>query len=430
MSPDPADRNRLRRLGSASVAIPIAIVGVALVVAVLTVVVYRDLIEDFNLEIDAPPCMGALTGFDAATGDRTWRRPLGSDTEFIAEVADAVVALDDGGSLHGVDGRTGAVAWTVPAVGSDAITAVGDGMLFALEPGANGSLTAIELAGGTSRWSVPIAIESTSFLTELAAGPGTVLVADTASATGGTSVTAFDASTGAVRWTGSPSTPFVGLQVPNADVILATGWGAGAGVGSVLALDAASGVPRWTLPAVLEEGEKSAFALSPGAVAGSTVGIARTVHTGDGDAPDAVGGRDGTLFVDVATGTPRWETSSTNVGGDNRASFAFDPEIAGGTLFERGAGGMLVARDPLTGSVRWQHRAPFGYVLTAGDTVFLADTILQSYDATTGEQRWSTRVGRHRDGAPVALVDDVVVVAEDNEGPCTTDDGRFIPDDN
>jgi hypothetical protein len=143
--------------------------------------------------------------------------------------------------------------------------------------------------------------------------------------------------------------------------------------------------------------------LDPPIVAGPVVGL-QILDPPTGSAPTT-----STVFIDAATGQERWRTASGAL-----SSFSFDPEVAGGTLFENGEGGRLRARDPLTGAVRLEIEMMSGPMLAVGAGVFVADdNVVVAVESSTGAPRWSRDLGRDRDGTPLGVVGGVVVVAGD-----------------
>ena len=108
-----------------------------------------------------------------------------------------------------------------------------------------------------------------------------------------------------------------------------------------------------------------------------------------------------TVFLDALTGEERWRTASGAL-----SSFSFDRET--NTLYEYGEERQLVARDPVTGTPRWQAATRFGRLLAAGTSVFAADENVRAFDATTGTVRWRKPTGSH--ACPVGVSNDIVTV--------------------
>jgi outer membrane protein assembly factor BamB len=154
---------------------------------------------------------------------------------------------------------------------------------------------------------------------------------------------------------------------------------------NVQALDSTSGAVRWAMqhPPTKEANFLSLVAGSGVIDAGTVVGVPildpRRGHSG---LPTT-----STVFVDTQTGMERWRTPSGIL-----SSFSFDADI--GLLFEYGEQRELLARDPTTGGVAWQARAPDSRVLSAGPLLFVVPdddrkAHTMALDAATGAPLWA-----------------------------------------
>ena len=102
----------------------------------------------------------------------------------------------------------------------------------------------------------------------------------------------------------------------------------------------------------------------------------------------------------------RWRTTSGAL-----SSFSFDPGT--NTLYEYGEERLLVEREPLSGTPRWQVSTRFGQLLATADNVFAADESVRAFDASTGALMWSAPVAG-ADACPVGVTDEVVTVVSTN----------------
>jgi outer membrane protein assembly factor BamB len=131
---------------------------------------------------------GRLVALDAATGARQWRVTASAPTENAPACSDGDVFFsDDAGVMYSVDGETGSTNWTHEFDAAPVNKpSVGNGLVYVL---ADSTLHAVDRADGTHQWSSP-----------------TDPVEDNVTATtehvyvGGTTLDAFDATTGDLSW--------------------------------------------------------------------------------------------------------------------------------------------------------------------------------------------------------------------------------------
>jgi eukaryotic-like serine/threonine-protein kinase len=210
-------------------------------------------------------------------------------------------------------------------------------------------------------------------------------------------VEALNAQTGALVWKAQTVTTSGEPVVANGTLFVA------ADDGTVRAFDATTGAPRWSFTRTV--GVSSQLGLDGYvAVSGDTVFV-----TSDGGAVYA---------LDAATGKQRWlytlPTPQTNI--------YTTPTLAFGMVYfgSGGFGGAVYALDMTTGKVRWTAAQDGGFdgqLATVGDTLYAgandADTV-HAYDAKTGASRWSFNTGAQVHARPAVGADTVYVGAQDS----------------
>jgi len=199
-----------------------------------------------------------LVALDRATGVARWSAPVGntatSGYSRPAVIGGLVVVGGGDGTVYAFDRSTGALRWATAVTGLTDLGAgpsvtTTDQLVYVTSPDTRlsvisgetgpGQLRALDPATGRILWAQPIRGVSASGTTATATD-GTVYVP-------GSMLAAFDAVTGAPRWTvpteGSPSFAFHPLAVENGVVYLPGADGALHG------LDATSGTQRWSVGA-------------------------------------------------------------------------------------------------------------------------------------------------------------------------------------
>src|SRR5205823_1403019 len=189
--------------------------------------------------------------------------------------------------------------------------------------GGTGAVVALSRTDGTRRWSSATA----GAVHSLAVSGDTALAGDD---TG--TLTAFDLSAGAVRWSvGYPGALWSGARVDRATGAVVATWHQ-TGTPAVRVFDLATGALRWEAPT-------AAFTAAP-VVHGGRVVLA----IGDGDRHARVEARD------LATGEVEWRTPVP-------ASFeeAIEPAADDHAVVVVDHFGVVSLLDPATGQLRWQH---------------------------------------------------------------------------
>jgi outer membrane protein assembly factor BamB len=210
-------------------------------------------------------------------------------------------------------------------------------------------------------------------------------------------VEALNAQTGAVVWKASSFATGGRPVVSNGTLYI------GADDGTVRAFDAATGAPRWSFTRTVGVGSQLGLD-GYVAVSGDTV-----VVTSDSGAVYA---------LDAATGKQRWlypmPTAQTNI--------YTTPALAFGLVYVTSGGlnGAVYALDMTTGKVRWtaaQQGGFDGQPVIVGDTLYAGandpDTV-HAYDAKTGASRWSYNTGALVVARPAVGADTVYVGAQDS----------------
>lgn len=271
-----------------------------------------------------PPA--ALVDFQPTLAVReAWTVPVGSAGAYTfvpAAASGSVFAAAADGTIVRIESATGRQLWRINAdmpltagVGSDGDTvAVG---------GAKGALLAYDSAGKL-RWK---AQASSEILSAPAVGQGLVIVRSLDNR-----IAAFDAATGARRWTLQRTAPSLTLRAAPG-IVLGDGMAYVALPGGrLLALALSNGGPRWEVAVGDPRGATELERIAD--VSGSPLLIGSTVCA------VAYQGRIG--CVDAATGSGGWSkplSSNVGVGGDTRYVFAIEEgDVISAFSREAGAG--------------------------------------------------------------------------------------------
>jgi outer membrane protein assembly factor BamB len=345
---------------------------------------------------------GRVVALNAATGETAWTRQLTADDAQPAIIsAHACYVIGDGDILYALDPASGATRWQFHGTGQLDGPAVSDTGVFLFESPSSDALnvSALDPATGRERW----AREVNKFADVLVTAGGSV-AAGTNGASGRGTFTAFDATSGDVRYSstdagfismpafpvftvdgsfligGTTSTHLLNpadwqlTTYPTAE--LALGFTPEelyieTPAGAVQAIGMAAGLPRWTLP------------LPPYTFAFQALS--------SGDHVFVIGTFTVTA-VDSASGhvvwTLRFDQARNNIGFtamNEESLFLLVNNIPQSS-------GRVIAVDGATGKQRWAvdiTGEPFAPVLAAGTLFFSTGAqLVYALDAASGRTRW------------------------------------------
>ena len=257
---------------------------------------------------------------------------------------------------------------------------VGGGMLFAV--GSDGVVSAFDAATGAARWSYNPGVESA--LRDSAFGGGVSYADGKVYMTDGVGdVAALDAASGSGGWKGRPSGPPRGSPtVAFGSVFVMTQ------DDQIFALDAADGSVLWQDTG--SSTQAGVFGVAAPAAAQGTV-IAG-YSSGELIAHRYENGR--TLWADALALT----SISTQVG--SLTDIDADPIIDNGRVYALGQGGRMAAYELVTGQRIWElNLAGISTPAIAGEWIFTLtdDARLLAIARSTGKVRWLTQLPRWRD---------------------------------
>ena len=256
---------------------------------------------------------------------------------------------------------------------------VGGGMLFAV--GSDGVVSAFDAATGAARWSYNPGVESA--LRDSAFGGGVSYADGKVYMTDGVGdVAALDAASGSVVWKVRPSGPLRGSPtVAFGSVFVMTQ------DDQIFALDAADGSVLWQDTG--SSTQAGVFGVAAPAAAQGTV-IAG-YSSGELIAHRYENGR--TLWADALALT----SISTQVG--SLTDIDADPIIDNGRVYALGQGGRMAAYELVTGQRIWElNLAGISTPAIAGEWIFTLtdDARLLAIARSTGKVRWLTQLPRWR----------------------------------
>jgi len=276
-------------------------------------------------------------------------------------------------------------AWTAQIAGSTtsqrlaAAPVVGGGLLYAMDT--NGVVHAFDATSGAERWTQNFRISGDGASSVFGGGAsyadGKVYIT-----TGTGEVAALDAATGAVAWKvkpagplrGSPTIAFNSLFVMTQD-------------NQIHALDPATGAVQWNKAA--SAGQTGVFGVAaPSAGQGTVIG---GFSTGELVAYRYENGRE--LWSDALART----SLSTSVG--VLTDIDADPIIDRGRVLALGQGGRMAAYELVTGQRIWElNLAGISTPAVAGDWIFTLtdDGKLLCIARSSGKVRWMTQLARFK----------------------------------
>ncbi|MBO6527044.1 PQQ-binding-like beta-propeller repeat protein [Erythrobacter sp.] len=264
---------------------------------------------------------------------------------------------------------------------------VGGGMMFAV--GGDGTLAAFDAQTGARRWSYDPGLESDLRPSAFGGGAsydnGRVYMTD-----GAGDVIALDAETGSELWKVKPSGPLRGSPtIAFGSVFVMTQ------DNQIFALDAADGSIQWQ-----ESGSSTqAGVFGVAAPAAGQGTVIAGYSSGELNAYRYENGR--VLWADALART----SISTQVG--SLTDIDADPIIDSGRVYALGQGGRMAAYELVTGQRIWElNLAGISTPAIAGEWIFTLtdDARLLAIARSTGKVRWLTQLPRWRD-------------EEDKEGP-------------
>ncbi|MEU7018960.1 PQQ-binding-like beta-propeller repeat protein [Streptomyces sp. NPDC046385] len=330
-------------------------------------------------------------------GEVAWRKKIpATDDASDVLLVDDVLVLNLDGTLHGYDRASGERRWTLrhdaPFARRLSGAAVGSGVLCIEDE--NMFLQGVDIRRGTKRWGFRLATE----VDALDAMPPCVRGGIVYAARTGASLYALDLATGKKRWSYSP-TGGVGANPTVNDTVVCVGVLDPTG-NDVCAVDLRSGREKWReefgLIEYLAVDNQCVYTCAMGTLTG----------------------------LDLATREERW--SQPGVRRDPTTDLQ-PLTLAGGVLYTTTVDGLLTARDPWTGTVRWRFNVRYGERFATwgqwssgggatpiidGQTVYLgslaylalpdeaafreknrATHFVHAVDAATGTERWHFEAG-------------------------------------
>ena len=282
-----------------------------------------------------------------------WKYSLGKAGAYTfnpAYAANSVFVADSDGNVARLDAATGREVWKVKA-GSDLTAGVGvspDGNLVVVG-GVKGNVIALD-GSGKALWKVQATSE---ILSSPAAGSDVVVVRS-----GDNRVTAYEAATGAKRWSVLRTTPALTLRNAPGIVIAGSNVYIGQPGGKLLALTLATGVPRFEVMVAEPRGATELERVSD---------VSGTPYVYENDIC-AVTYQGKVGCFDLAAGTARWTkpaSSDVGVGVDQRFVFVADADGAV-SAFAREGGQSAWKNDKLANR-RLSTPASFGRAVAVGD---------------------------------------------------------------
>lgn len=280
-------------------------------------------------------------------------------------------------------------AWTARIAGvtkSERLAAapvVSGGVLYAIDT--TGTVHAFDAATGAKRWSVDFAADGKKKLKQIVFGGGVSVDGPMLYATNGLGdVAALTASDGKTVWKKRPGGPLRGAPTVAGGNVYAMSQD-----NQLYALSATDGATQWTEAAAVQTA--GVFGVAAPAVAQASV-IAG-FSSGDLVAYRYENGR--TLWADALSRT------SVNTSVSTLSDIDADPVIDQGRVFAIGQGGRMVSLELVTGQRIWElNIAGISTPWIAGEWVFVVtdDARVFCIARATGKVRWVSQLERYRKG--------------------------------
>jgi outer membrane protein assembly factor BamB len=184
---------------------------------------------------------GRVFAVSTSTHMKLWSVQPGMAIDGSPVVANNTVYIGDGGSVYALDAATGATKWSISTSQSPAtrspIVAAGT-LYFGGYNGSGATLWAVNSGTGAVKWSKQL---STALYTGSPAFSGNLVYIGTSDGT----LWALHTSNGTVAWSQPTGGPVLGTPVVRGGLAIVQGGSRGA---SIAAFDATTGAPKWSLP--------------------------------------------------------------------------------------------------------------------------------------------------------------------------------------
>lgn len=323
--------------------------------------------------------------------------PITADARLAGQLVYVTVGLSAGlstpGLVEALNAQTGAVVWKAQTYTTSGKPVVAGGTLYVAAD--DGTVRAFDAATGAPRWSFTRTVGVSSQLGldgYVAVSGDTVIVTSDSGA-----VYALDAATGKQRWLYTLPTPQTNIYTTPVIAFGLVYFGSGSFSGAVYALDLATGKVQWTAAQV-------------GGFDGQPSVVGDTLYVGANDA-------DTVHAFDAKTGASRW---SFNTG----AQIHTEPAVGADILYAGGQDATIYAIRMADQSLAWKFQtggdAPTPLIGTGaaptldGQTLYVGSQggIVYALDAATGKPRWQVALHSPVDSPPTLLDGTLFVTTE------------------